>query len=143
MKIAKLNDGAILPTRKHPEDAGLDLFSSESMTIAPRSCMIIHTGVTIELPDNFVAQVWPKSKSNYLIGAGIIDAGYQGEILVKIVNYSNEPLLIFEGEAIAQLVIVPVITPSVEEVSKDAIHSSKSARGTTGGIVSQVEKQSK
>lgn len=138
MKIAKLNENALIPTRKNLDDAGLDLYACELLTIASHSCMIVHTGVTIELPSNHVAQVWPKSRSNYLIGAGIIDAGYQGEILVKIVNYSSSNIVIHEGEPIAQLVIVPVITPTITEVNKDEIHIYKSTRGKTGGIASQA-----
>jgi dUTPase len=64
----------------------------------------------------------------------VIDAGYQGEVLIKIVNYSWKPLRIRQGDAVAQLVQVPVITEPLEELPPEEIHRVRSARGAEGGI---------
>lgn len=135
--FAKLNADAKTPTRKHPKDAGVDVYALYEANVAPWSCKVIHTGLTFEVPEGYMFQVWPKSKSDHLIGAGIIDEGYQGELLIKVVNFGPETLHFEQGAAIAQLVLVPVITPALEEVRPDAIHLTKSVRGTTGGIVGQ------
>lgn len=79
----------------------------------------------------------PKSGSDFLLGAGVIDPGYQGEIIIKVVNYTPTPLTIGKGSALAQLVQVAILTDPVEEISPDQIHSARSARGGDGGIVRQ------
>ena len=139
IKVSKLTNKARIPTRKFPNDAGMDLYASTGAVIYPFSFKIVNTGVTIEVPKGYVAQIWPKSRSNFLIGGGIIDENYQGEVLVKIANLEKCVLNIAEGDAIGQIVLVPVITPEITEVSKDDIHQSKTSRGSAGGIVSQLE----
>jgi dUTP pyrophosphatase len=140
LRIAKLVPGAIVPTRKHPTDAGIDLYASAEMTIAPLSYGIVPTGITIELPPGTVGLLKPKGRSNYILGAGVVDVGYQGEILIKIFNPLEKELQIQGGEAIGQLLVIPVLTQIVCEVSLSEIHKDNSARGNSGGIVSQYEK---
>ena len=133
MKCKRIDKEAKLPTRKHIGDAGIDVYALDYNRIPPHSFKIIKTGVTFEFPKNTVVFVWPKSRNEYLIGAGVIDFSYQGEILVKIFNITDKPLPIDKHEGIAQLVITPVLCPPIEEV--DEIHSIESIRGDTGGIV--------
>ena len=137
IKVHKLEDDAKLPFRKNPEDAGLDFFSLFHMILLPGESAICKTGITVEIPAGYCAQMWPKSKNDHLVGAGIIDAGYQGEVLVKIFNPTSKTLVIKPGDGIAQMVLVSIITPEVLEVSSEEIHQKKSARGKTGGIFSQ------
>jgi dUTP pyrophosphatase len=137
IRIARLRSGAVLPSRKHPQDAGLDLYAAEESMIPPHASAIVPSGVTVEIPAGFVGLVKPKGRNDHLIGAGVVDAGYQGEILVKLVNPSDRQLRIHSGDAIAQLLIVPIETPEVEEVSPAEIHSQASSRGASGGIVDQ------
>ena len=140
IKIAKLDSNAFLPTRKHPSDAGLDIYSNQTITINPHSIAIVSTGITIEIANGFVGLLKPKGRNNHLLGAGVVDAGYQGEILVKVVNVMETPLEIFPGDAIGQLLILPIFTPEVIEIQSEAIHKENSSRGETGGIVSQHKK---
>ena len=140
IKIAKLDSNAFLPTRKHPSDAGLDIYSNRTITINPHSIAIVSTGITIEIANGFVGLLKPKGRNNHLLGAGVVDAGYQGEILVKVVNVMETPLEIFPGDAIGQLLILPIFTPEVIEIQSEAIHKENSSRGETGGIVSQHKK---
>ena len=135
IKAAKLREDAILPTRKHPDDAGIDFYSVESVWIQPNNFKIVKTGITVEIPKGYVGLMKPKSRSNFLLGAGVIDAGYQGEIQIKVANVGLGTLTIAYGDAIAQMLIVPVETPAVEEVPLSGIHQEASERGATGGIL--------
>jgi dUTP pyrophosphatase len=141
IRIARLRPSATLPTRKHPADAGLDLYAAEALVIAPHAAAIVPSGVTVEILPGYVGLVKPKGRNDHLLGAGVVDAGYQGEILVKVINPFPHPLEIRAGEAIGQLVILPVVTPAVEEVSPQEIHAQRSSRGTSGGIVDQFGRE--
>lgn len=141
LRIARLRPDATLPTRKHPEDAGLDIYAVEPVTIAPHSFAIVPTGITIEIPRGLVGLLKPKGRNNHLLGAGVVDAGYQGELLVKVANTSTRHMTFLPGDSIGQLILVPVFTPAVEEVSQEAIHAQKSERADSGGIVSEYQYQ--
>lgn len=137
MKVKKLEVEAKAPTRKHVTDAGMDVYALEDVIIPPHTIQVIRTGVTAEYPEGTVAFVWPKSRSDFLVGAGVIDNSYQGEIFVKVTNISDQDLKIEKHQGLAQIVIVPVLTPSIEEV--DEIHQEESNRGDTGGIAGIAE----
>lgn len=142
LKIAKIYDNAILPNRKHYNDAGLDLYAclqthNKALTLRPGELDVVETGVMIEIPDGFVGLIWPKSRSDFLIGGGVIDSSYQGQILVKVMNVTNYNVTIYNGDAVAQLLIQPVLIPEVVEVDISEIHRKKSERGNSGGVVSQ------
>ncbi len=137
IKIAKIDTNAYLPTRKHPSDAGLDIYANCHIVIEPHSISIVSSGITLEITDGFVGLLKPKGRNNHLLGAGVVDAGYQGEILVKVANMTDSPLEIQPGDAISQLLILPIYTPKVCEVTLDQIHNENSSRGITGGIVDQ------
>lgn len=137
IRIARLRAGAILPTRSHPTDAGLDIYAAQAIVIPPHSFAIVPTGITVEIPSGYVGLLKPRGRSNHLLGAGVVDAGYQGEILVKVVNVTDQPLEFNRGDAVGQLVILPVVTPAVLEVDPSEIHAEKSSRGESGGIVAQ------
>ncbi len=137
IKVARLDPQALLPTRRHPEDAGLDLYALAETTLEPHSMGIVRTGITLEIPEGYVGLLKPKGRNDHLLGAGVVDAGYQGEILIKVVNPFDTPLTLHAAEAIAQMLLLPIVTPGVREVSLDEIHAQASARGASGGIVSQ------
>lgn len=137
LRVARLRPEALLPTRKHPADAGLDIYAVDSAQIAPHSMAILHTGITLEIPPGTVGLLKPKGGNDHLVGAGVIDAGYQGEILVKVVNPYDSSLDIRPGMAIAQLLLIAVETPPVAEVDAVEIHTQVSSRGASGGIVDQ------
>ena len=136
IKIAKLHETnqVVLPNRKHPTDAGIDLYAYGNYTIPRHGWRSVYTGVTIELPKGCVGLIWPKSSSLYLVGAGVIDQDYQGEIIVKLFNTTNIDHVVSHGDPVAQLLIQPVLTPEVVEVSNAQIHKVPTERGDTGGI---------
>jgi dUTP pyrophosphatase len=133
-RFALLDPEAKAPARKHFTDAGVDVYSLEDAILWPFSYKNVHTGITVEVPEGTMLEVRPKGRNNHLVGSGIIDAGYQGEIVVKLVNYTWKPMRICKGDAIAQLVQLPVICEPVEEIPLEQIHAQKSTRGASGGI---------
>lgn len=139
MRFAKLYEDAIAPTRKHSTDAGIDFYAYGDYIIEPNSYKTIKTGITVEIPNRTFGLLKPKGRSNYLIGAGVVDEGYQGEILVKVFNPTLARLVFRNGVPVAQMVIIPIHTASPYEVSLEEIHQEKTERSATGGIVSQTE----
>jgi dUTP pyrophosphatase len=137
LRFSRLDPNAKLPQRKHPTDAGVDIYASQAITIPPFSAARVPTGLTFDIPDRYMLLAKPKSGSDFLLGAGVIDPGYQGEILIKVVNYTPNPLTIDKGAPLAQLVQVAIFTDSLEEVSLEEIHIERSDRGADGGIVRQ------
>lgn len=141
MKI-KLDENAILPTRAHETDAGLDLYTPVDVKVpgcssdvwdefAEVGSAIIDTGVHMEIPKGYVGFVKSKSGLNVkhgLTAEGVIDCGYTGSIVVKLYNHTNEEYLFGAGEKIAQLVLLPIITPDLEQV--DSLEDTE--RGSNG-----------
>ena len=114
VKIKIVNRGRQqLPAYATELSAGMDLRANidESITLNPMERRIIPTGLYMALPPGYEAQVRPRSGLAFKHGItvlnspGTIDADYRGEIGVLLVNLSNEPLVITEGERIAQMVI--------------------------------------
>jgi dUTP pyrophosphatase len=137
LRYAKVDSQARPPARKHPTDAGVDVYANETVTIAPFSAGRVRTGLTFEIRPEFMLLAKPKSGSDFLLGAGVIDPGYQGEIIIKVVNYRPEPLTIQRGDALAQLVQAAIFTDPLEETALEEIHAQRSARGADGGIARQ------
>lgn len=112
----KLDEGAKMPTRAHPEDAGLDLYSRETKLIPAGGSAIFDTGVHVELSEYTVGMVKSKSGLNIkagLLGEGVIDECYSGSIVVKLYNHSEASYIVNKGDKISQLVILPCFTPDV------------------------------
>ena len=116
-----LDEGAIMPTRAHEVDAGLDLYSPVEVLVKPKGSATIDTGVHIELPMNTVGMVKSKSGMNVNYGIqseGVIDVGYTGSIRVKLYNHSGQWYQVNKGDKISQLVILPILTPDLELVNE-------------------------
>src|SRR5690625_26755 len=92
----RLNDDAILPTKAHPTDSGFDLYASEDVIIEPGETTIVPTGIAVELPKGYEAQVRPRSgvtaKTKLRVQLGTIDNGIMGEIGVIVDNDETRPL---------------------------------------------------
>ena len=116
-----LKPEAIMPSRAHDLDAGYDLYSREDATVWQNAGGKFDTGVHIQIPAGYVGFV--KSKSglnarNGLQAEGVIDAGYTGSINVLLRNHGPRAVEIKKGQKIAQLVILPIITPELEVVDR-------------------------
>ncbi len=117
----KLDENAMTPTRAHDDDAGYDLYSREAVWIRPHSRHTFDTGVHIAIPKGYVGMVKSKSGLNIkwdIQTEGVIDSGYTGSIRVKLYNHGDTEMYISEWQKIAQLVIMPIITPELEVVDE-------------------------
>lgn len=137
MKLkVKLDPGAYLPTRAHETDAGLDLYTPEDVTVLSMGSAVIDTGVHVAIPEGYVGLV--KSKSGLMVRDdittdGTIDAGYTGSIAIKLFNHDFGNKDFIKGQKIAQLVILPIITPEPELVSDlEATERGDGGFGSTG-----------
>lgn len=109
-----LDPGAIMPTRAHKADAGMDLYSRESFKLYPGESHKFDTGVHVAIPEGYVGMVKSRSGLNVnhgITSEGVIDSGYTGSIMVKLYNHGEHSVLIEKGEKISQLVILPIATP--------------------------------
>lgn len=117
--IKRLRPDAIMPERAHPYDAGLDLFALDGRNLPPGTRHTFETGVAFDIPAGYVGLVCPRSglaatKGVTVLNApGVIDAGYHGDVSVVLVNHDSKARFIEGGSRIAQLVIVPIETPSL------------------------------
>ena len=107
----KLNPEAVLPHYAHgpEEDAGMDLRAVERVVLSPGVPRGVATGIAIELPAGYEAQIRPRSgmalKHSIVANFGTIDPGYRGEIRVVMFNLSAGDYVIEKGDRIAQLVV--------------------------------------
>lgn len=134
MKI-KLDQNAIMPTRAHETDAGLDLYSPVRCVLRPMDMVIIDTGVHVDITQGYVGMITSKSG---LMGKGItsrgtIDCGYTGSIKAVLFNNSGKTYIIEKGDKITQLVIIPILTPHLEVVEElDNTERGEGGFGSTG-----------
>lgn len=135
MKIM-LDEGAKMPTRAHPWDAGLDLYAMEDGYIRCNQSRTFDTGTHIEIPEGYVGLV--KSKSGLMVNHGIItdgtiDAHYTGPIKVCLFNHGGSKYEVKKGDKIAQLVILPCVMPHLELVdSLEETDRGDNGFGSTG-----------
>lgn len=142
MKII-LDKGAYMPERAHKDDAGLDIRTPYAFTLA--GCdpsygagkAIIHTGIHIQTPNGYSAFLKSKSGLNTkhdIIGEGVIDVGYNGEILVKLYNLGPHEHHFDRGDKIIQIVIVKIAEPEeLEQVAEfEETERGESGFGSTG-----------
>jgi dUTP pyrophosphatase len=132
MKFARTDRNAKKPTRKHQSDAGLDLFAVENKVIKPGYTEIVGTGIALELPEGTMGLIKPKSRHARLIGAGVVDESYRGEIKVRIYNTGQRNLYISKHDPVAQLIVIPILTLELELVPYEELKETK--RGKSGGI---------
>lgn len=145
IKLIKFNDNLIIPTRAHYNDAGLDCYALEDITLMPNiiteftvqkvaynltaqgdirkaqtyfEINTIPLGFGLEVPDGYMATIRPRSSMNakgIITQIGTIDSGYRGEIKVVLINLTDRPILISKGDKICQIVIEPVVLADLVE----------------------------
>jgi len=133
LKVKRIHPAAKLPVYGHPGDAGLDLFSVVDRELAPGDVFAVPTGIQIAVPAGHVGLVWDKSgislKGVHRL-AGVIDAGYRGEVQVVLINLGGAPFALRPGMKIAQLLVQPVM--AVEVVESDALDDTSRGQGGFG-----------
>lgn len=127
LKVKLLNEKAIIPTRNHPFDAGLDIYALENTFIPYGQTAKVSTGISVQIEPGYYGQVNDRSGmavKGLRVGAGVVDCGYIGELSIVLHNLNNKQnndigvlgYQIKAGDRIAQLVIYPISLPKVVEV---------------------------
>lgn len=139
LSFKRVHPDAVLPAYAHPSDAGMDIRSVEELTIPVGKKALVHTGLVVNLPPAYEAQVRPRSGLALKAGVtvlntpGTIDAGYRGEIGVILINLGENDFEVKKGDRIAQLVIAPVTQPTVVEATEiDETDRGSGGFGSTG-----------
>lgn len=123
VKIKKIAD-VKTPFYAHKGDAGVDLYAAEDYLLKPMERKLIGTGIKIEIPYGYEAQVRPKSGLaiehgiSHANSIGTIDSGYRGEIKVPLINFSGKSYKIEKGKKIAQMVFAKVEEAVFEEIEE-------------------------
>jgi dUTP pyrophosphatase len=135
LRVARLSEAAVVPTRAHDGDAGYDLCAVEAVRLAPGERASIGTGIAVAIPDGCAGLVLPRSGLaakhgiSVVNAPGLIDAGYRGELRVLLLNTDREAAFdVTPGDRIAQLVIVRHEAPEPVEVES----LDETARGVGG-----------
>lgn len=123
IKICKINERAVIPTKGSPYSAGADLYSAEegAITILPGETAFIGTGLKMEIPEGYAGLIYARSGLACKRGlapankVGVVDSDYRGEIKVALYNHSSNPQTVEMGERIAQMVITPFLSVDYEE----------------------------
>lgn len=130
--VRRLSDKAIIPKRADPGAAGYDLASAVDIVVPARGKQLISTDLSMTIPKNHYGRVAPRSglawKNHIDVGGGVIDASYVGCVGVILFNHGENDLNVKVGDRIAQLIIEPILTPEVVEVSE----LEKTERGAGG-----------
>lgn len=138
IKLKRMSPNAVIPTQGHIGDAGYDLYACDipngKVEIAPHDTYMIHTGIAIAIPDGYAGLLFARSGMASKRGirpancVGLADAPYRGELIIAAHNDSSDWQTVENGERIAQLVIMPVVALTFNEVNE----LEKTERGTGG-----------
>ena len=115
IEFHRLDEYVKHPTRSNPSDAGLDVYANlrDPMVIEPGGSAIIPTGLRFGIPHGYMLQVMNRSsvaaKRSLIVGAHVVDSGYDGEVFINLHNVGTELQQVKFGQKIAQLVMVPVV----------------------------------
>ena len=139
LKFKRIHPDAILPAYAHPSDAGMDIRSVKALVIPAGRRALVPTGLVVNLPLGYEAQVCPRSGLALKAGVtvlntpGTIDAGYRGEIGVILANFGENDFEVKVGDRVAQLVIAPVTQPTIVEATEiDETDRGAGGFGSTG-----------
>ena len=131
MKI-KLEQDALMPERAHEEDAGLDIKAMYGDIVPAHGTKAFRTGLHVKLPKNTAGILMSKSGlfvNHDITSTGLIDEGYTGEIIVKLINHGDQDYEVQHGDKISQLVIVKVYKPELWQVNELEEDSDRGNKG--------------
>ena len=139
LSFRRIHPDAVMPAYAHASDAGMDVRSVRELVIPPGGRALVPTGLVVNLPAGYEAQVRPRSGLALKAGVtvlnspGTIDAGYRGEFGVILANFGQDDFKVNVGDRIAQLVIAPVLQPVVVEATEvDSTDRGAGGFGSTG-----------
>lgn len=137
IRVKLLTPTAVLPSRAHPNDAGWDISASRDIWLPPRQIRKVPTDIVLDIPTGWEIQIRPRSGMAAKHGVTVlntpatIDAGYQGAIIVLLINHGDNALQITPGMRIAQLVVQKV-SDVLFEVMEPEETLEVTERGTNG-----------
>jgi dUTP pyrophosphatase len=133
MKVKRLREEATLPRKAHAGDLGYDLFCVEDIVIYAGETKLLSTGIAVQFPEGYGGLIRDRSsvatKQGLFVVAGVIDNGYTGEIKIALYNSTESADKIYAGEKIAQLILIPTVDFSVEEVQEISSSDGRNANG--------------
>ena len=152
LKAYRIRPEAKVPVRAYQSDAGVDLFycsngeqnnaliKEEGFPISPKESKLVPTGIKVEVPYGHMLEIKNKSgiafKRQLIVGACVVDSGYNGEVYVNLHNIGLTTQYVRPGEKIAQAVLIPIVHCGIEEVLEDNLnrhgHRGIGAFGSTG-----------
>jgi len=126
----KTRDDVITPDRANPSDAGLDLFfcpsDGNAILLHPGDTALFQTGLKFGVPHGYMLEVKNRSgnasKRSLLVGACVVDSGYDGEVFVNLHNVGHKAQLVEPGTKIAQVVLIPVVHFRPIEIDTDNLY---------------------
>jgi len=132
IRYSKVREGVTTPTRANPSDAGLDVYFCPDMDTAhwrmqPGDSKIFPTGLKFEVPHGYMLEVKNRSgmaaKRSLVVGACVIDSGYEGEVFIDLHNIGSATEYVEKGTKIAQLVLTPVIHFRPQETAAETLYN--------------------
>lgn len=139
LKVKRVSDTAILPTRGSEKAAGIDLYADihePFITIAPQQTKVISSGIACEFPEGYWGALIPRSSTGIKKGLslannlGCIDEDFRGPIMMAFYNHTDHSVIIERGEKVAQLILLPYYLYDVVEV--DELSETKRGEGGIG-----------
>lgn len=136
LKVKKLSETAIVPTKNLSSDAGIDLYASEQVTIPANGRALIKTNIAMAIPEGYCGLVTGRSGNTIkrgLVGQlGIVDAHYRGSVGIMAFNTTSEDIVIESGERAGQIVIVPFLPMEPKEYNELDETDRKGGFGSSG-----------
>lgn len=135
IRFKRSSNNTVAPQRAHPHDAGWDVCADESLVLYPQARRDVRTGLTLQIPAGWMVEIRPRSGLALSTGVtvlntpGTIDAGYQGEVVIVLVNHGDHELGILRGMRIAQLVPQRVPEVAFEEAREDEVPTERGEGG--------------
>ncbi len=131
IEFMRVKDGVKVPTRSNPSDAGLDIYAhigkmGEFTEVLPNQSVLVPTGLKFGVPHGYMLQVMNRSsvaaKRGLVVGAHVIDSGYDGEVFINLHNVGSRSQEIYHGDKIAQLVMIPIVPFRAYEILDDQLY---------------------
>jgi dUTP pyrophosphatase len=137
LSFKRLSPHATLPKRGSSSAAGLDMYSIETVSIAPKQRLLVRTGLAVAIPEGFYGRLAPRSglatKRGLDVLAGVIDSDYRGEVCCLLYNTGDETVDLPEESKICQLIVERIILPAPTWVNDlDETHRGEGGFGSTG-----------
>ncbi len=136
VKIKRLNENAVMPTKAHPTDAGFDLTAIKDYVVPANGRCLIDTGIAIDIPLGYYGMVLGRSGNTIkrgLVGqTGIIDSGYWDSIGIMAFNTTDEDIIVKQGERAGQILIVPHLPCDFEYSEEFTVVNRNGGLGSSG-----------